>query len=290
MAFRPSVPSDFSASPLGSIGDREENSAPLLRSTADHLLETLYPSIKLPSCSCKSWTPELTEALSPLLEIPDLVIRIPPEGNFLLNGVKFHSRTEAAAGVLMEQYIPGFELIPWKTIQVPIGLGSGGDLQTVDFRFGNNFIEYHPPRVKRFPSNRRAKRRRKNEPRKLRELRRQLNDSHGRPRRKKKLLQEMRDFLGEGYRRKREMQLRNSPLVQRFSLFVVATPQELYQDVILRFGRRRLPSPERFVALFRDLTFQVEVGSETSERTDGEVHSKTPPACKRRKQHPGRRN
>lgn len=280
MAFRPTVSSDFARFSPNTADASEGSNAPPSRGFVEPL------SSCSSACSAPRKTPpspldpELSAALHPLFRIPDIVIRIPPKGSFLLEGVRFNSRAEAAAGVLMARYIPGFELVSWKTFQVPIGVGSGGDLQTVDFRFRNFFIEYHPPRVKRFPANRRARRRKRNEPRQLRELRRQLSEAGNRSWKRKKLLQQMREYLGEGYRRKREMQLRNSPLVQKFTLIVVASPQELYQKVVLRFGRRNLPSPERFVSLFRELMAQVQDVTLDNERYPA---TKSASPCRQRK-------
>lgn len=54
--------------------------------------------------------------------------------------IKFDSRSELALGVLLEKYIPGFELKNGVTCQVPLG-----DDRHCDFRLNEKvFIEYHP--------------------------------------------------------------------------------------------------------------------------------------------------
>ena len=51
----------------------------------------------------------------------------------------FKSKSEYAAAVLLEKYVPGFEVEMGKTFQVPIGCS-----KTCDFLIHGIFVEYHP--------------------------------------------------------------------------------------------------------------------------------------------------
>lgn len=53
--------------------------------------------------------------------------------------LQFGSKTEFACGVLLEKYVPGFQLEMGKTMQVHIGYN-----KRCDFCIDNVFIEWHP--------------------------------------------------------------------------------------------------------------------------------------------------
>ena len=53
--------------------------------------------------------------------------------------MSFASKSELAVGLLLEKYIPDFEMIPGKTFQVPLAFG-----KQCDFRIGHLYLEYHP--------------------------------------------------------------------------------------------------------------------------------------------------
>jgi hypothetical protein len=56
-----------------------------------------------------------------------------------LETLRFGSISEYACGVMLEKYIPGFELKMGETLQVDIGQG-----RTCDFRVNGVFLEFHP--------------------------------------------------------------------------------------------------------------------------------------------------
>ncbi|MCI5064667.1 hypothetical protein MRY87_02960 [bacterium] len=182
-------------------------------------------------------------------------IHFPPAGTYLLNGIRYHSRPEAACGFLIEKYIPAFSLEFGKTFQVPIGVGSGGDLQTVDFRFGDLFIEYHPPRVHGHREKRKGRAQR--EPRELQRLRGVL--------RRRGLSREMKDrtyariraYLTRRYFEKRMNVLSESPVVGDFSLVVLGSPEELYRHLLVPHAERRLPKLRTFTEEFTALLKKV---------------------------------
>jgi hypothetical protein len=56
-----------------------------------------------------------------------------------LETLRFGSISEYACGVMLEKYVPGFELKMGHTLQVDIGQG-----RTCDFRVNGVFVEFHP--------------------------------------------------------------------------------------------------------------------------------------------------
>jgi hypothetical protein len=56
-----------------------------------------------------------------------------------LETLRFGSISEYASGVMLEKYVPGFELKMGETLQVDIGQG-----RTCDFRVNKVFLEFHP--------------------------------------------------------------------------------------------------------------------------------------------------
>lgn len=182
-------------------------------------------------------------------------LRLPPPGRFSLDGIRYHSRSEAAAAIMLDRYLPDFHIEPWKTFQVPVGIGSGGDIQTVDFRYGDLLIEYHPPRVHRQP--RRNQRKRSREPKVLRNLRERLVDRNLTASQRRKIVHEMREYLIRKYRRRRLSVLEESAFVQDYELIIASSPDELYKKVIVPFGESGLPRLSGFVSDFRDLQAAV---------------------------------
>lgn len=51
----------------------------------------------------------------------------------------FDSRSEAICAIILEQYIPGWRVIPGETWQIPLPLG-----KLADFRVNDTIIEFHP--------------------------------------------------------------------------------------------------------------------------------------------------
>jgi|GEM_PF-2010835 len=186
---------------------------------------------------------------------PDLrPIHFQPDGHCLLNGVRYHSRPEAACGALMEKYIPDYKIIPGTSFQVPIGVGCGGDVQTIDFRLRDIFVEYHPPRIHQV--SRRAKVLRK-ESREIRRLRGLLRKRGVSRKLRDQTYERLRRCLTEQYVESRMEVLSNSPLTQDFTLVVLTSPEELYRDFLCSLHISRLPDIGSFVSEFKRLMKQV---------------------------------
>jgi hypothetical protein len=174
-------------------------------------------------------------------------LHIQPPGKFLLDGINYSSRSEAACGILLQRYISDFKVDLGKTFEVPVGFGGGGDLQTVDFRYKDNFLEYHPPRIYsenyhahyRYTANNRG--------------RRQANKRQARS----DYFNNLRRKLTKKYLLNRMKILSNSLVVDSFTLVVATSPTELYHDFLKNHADRSLPNLKRFLADFHDLQSKV---------------------------------
>lgn len=63
-----------------------------------------------------------------------------------LRGACSFSVSEMTCGVLMERYIPGFQVILGRSFQVPIGRSAAGYRLTADYYVEGALFEFHPPR------------------------------------------------------------------------------------------------------------------------------------------------
>lgn len=136
-----------------------------------------------------------------------------------------------ACGLLLERYIPGFELVPGKTFQVPIGLG-----KHCDFYVNNTYLEYHPINLHFEFLDKQA----------LRQLRNALR--HVKKDVKSQIVDALKDELAERYYRYRKMVV-DIYRTNESELLVVQDPVELYRKVIKPHGNN-VPKEHKFLAEF----------------------------------------
>ena len=145
--------------------------------------------------------------------------------------LQFASKSEMACGLLLERYIPGFELVPGKTFQVPIGLG-----KHCDFYVNNTFLEYHPINLHFEFLDKQA----------LRQLRNALR--HVKKDVKSQIVDALKNELGERYYRYRKT-VADIWITKENTLVVVQDPVELYRKIIKPMGRN-VPKEHKFLAEF----------------------------------------
>jgi len=174
-------------------------------------------------------------------------------GNFILDGNRFCSRSEAACGRMLEKYVPNFRIVEGESFQIPIGVSHKGHIRTVDFKIGNTLIEYHPPRLWHTKSS-------------IGDFKdRDEVDEYRQVMRSKKFTREdkraykgvMEKRLSENYREKRGAQLKEGRLYREAELTVAASPEEFYDRVIKRFARGTAPSKEQFLTEFKKAMREV---------------------------------
>ncbi|RMG43256.1 MAG: hypothetical protein D6719_04130 [Candidatus Dadabacteria bacterium] len=148
----------------------------------------------------------------------------------------------------MERYIPGFRVKEGETFQVPAARAKNGQIQTIDFMVNGVLLEYHPVRLKP----RGYKKGGFQNIRELREYRKKLKSlPPGEAR--KKFTRETKEYLKEKYYQHRRALADKNPALRDKELLVVSSPEELYDQIITRFGSGPLPSREMFKAMFRAL-------------------------------------
>ena len=148
--------------------------------------------------------------------------------------LQFASKSEMAAGLLLERYIPGFELVTGTTFQVPIGLG-----KHCDFKVGNIFLEYHPVNLHFEFYDKQA----------LRQFRTALR--HVPKNAKRQIVEALKLELGERYYRNRKVAV-DMWHITKPELIVVQDPVELYRQVIKPHGKD-VPKEHKFLAEFDKL-------------------------------------
>lgn len=194
---------------------------------------------------------------------PSRPIHFQPTGPYVLGGVSYHSRPEAACGFLLSKYIPDYRVVPGLSFQVPIGVGSGGDVQTVDFRINDIFVEYHPPRIHQPSRRARVAQRESREIRHLRGLLRKKGVSR---RVRDMAYDRLRHCLTSQYVDNRMTLLSASPVIEDFTLIVLTSPEELYRDLLCYLQVPRLPDIMEFISEFKELMKRVTDGRDYSER------------------------
>ena len=148
--------------------------------------------------------------------------------------LQFASKSEMATGLLLERYIPNFELVTGKTFQVPIGLG-----KHCDFKVGNIFLEYHPVNLHFEFYDKQA----------LRQFRTAMR--HVPKNAKRQIVEALKDELGERYYRNRK-QVVDMWITSQNEFVVVQDPVELYRKIIKPHGRD-VPKEHKFLAEFDKL-------------------------------------
>jgi len=149
--------------------------------------------------------------------------------------ITFASHAEYAAGVLLERYIPDFELKTGTTFQVPIGYN-----KTCDFLVKGVFVEYHPMNLNHDFDDRQA----------LRRFWEALK--HVRQPFREQIITAVADEMAEKYFRRRKF-LVTIQAGKDSELLVCRNPISLYRDVIKRFAEDP-PREQKFLEEFQKLT------------------------------------
>jgi hypothetical protein len=165
-------------------------------------------------------------------ELADFKKSVRPD--MILDGIRFHSRCEVAAAILLERYVPRFRVKEGETYQVPIGFG-----RFVDFALEKDgrkyLLEYHPANLK-FEMNGKAYAR--------------LCQALGtvEPKTRRAIRDAIRDDKLVDYIRKRAFCIQFSPIeeVQKSTLIVCDNPVQFYRLVIRKFGSN-VPNEKQFL-------------------------------------------
>jgi hypothetical protein len=149
--------------------------------------------------------------------------------------ITFASYSEYAAGVLLEKYVPGYELKMGLTFQVPIGHN-----KTCDFLVNGVFVEYHPCNISHEFDDRQALRKFFTA---LKHIKAPFRDQ---------IISSISDELSEKYYRRRKF-LISMHGGKDSELIVSKNSSDLYHDVIKRFSTSA-PKKEDFIREFKKLS------------------------------------
>ncbi len=181
---------------------------------------------------------------SPTAEVEPPSEKVFAKPSFFYRGIGYCSLSEAAFGVLLEYFIPGFDIISGKTFQVPLGNGRSADLKINDV-----IVEYHqvrliPSRGKLgdYPSEQAFQ--------EYLNLRRRFKRS---PHKRRALERVTRRHLLHYYTLRRKKHVEASPWHQNCELVVASSPEEFYFLVLDRFSILELPPLEKFFQMFWNL-------------------------------------
>lgn len=162
--------------------------------------------------------------------------------------IGYCSLSEAACGVLLQLYVPGFKVIEGRTYQVPFGNGRSVDFVVDDFVF-----EYHQPRF--FPERRRYGDFR--DGREYSKFIEKFNRLRSNPRQAAKLVKETEEQLVRNYYEKRRAQLDEHPLLSELDLVVAGSPGEFHSRVIQQYQAGDSPSADEFLEIFRAIVRNI---------------------------------
>lgn len=149
--------------------------------------------------------------------------------------IRFASRSEMAAGLLLEKYIPNFHLSVGETMQVPIGLN-----KVCDFKVNDVFLEYHPMNLHFEFDDRQALRQLKAA---CRHVKKPFRDQ---------IYEAIKAELSEKYFRRRKMLISMHTGDPACELIVAQDASDLYRQVIKRFALE-YPKERAFVREFEIL-------------------------------------
>jgi len=134
--------------------------------------------------------------------------------------ISFASKSELACGLLLEKYVPDFELEMRKTFQVPLAFG-----KQCDFLINQKtYVEYHPVNLQFDFKDKQA----------LRELRNALR--HVKKPIKEQIVSAIKQELAETYYKERKHALR-AWAHHDTELIVCTDPVDFYRRVVKRFGK-----------------------------------------------------
>ncbi len=177
------------------------------------------------------------------------------------NGVGYCSLSEASFSILLEYFIPGFDIVPGKTFQVAIGAG-----RSVDFCINGTLVEYHQLRLN--PS--RGKFGDFSSESEFREYRRILQRVRGSSRKRALLEKIVHQRLAGHYYRKRRAFVDRSPHFAHCDLVVATTREEFFDRVVRQFSILAVPSNSVLESMFWKGVKQVAENQEcTPSRKDG---------------------
>jgi hypothetical protein len=143
----------------------------------------------------------------------------------------------------MQLYVPGFRAQRGHSYQIAIGSD-----RSVDFRIKNVLIEYHPVRFISERGRYGDFSCRREYVEYVRECERVRHSS----KRLRQVIEQTRVRLAEHYFTKRRKLINQSPLLAHCELVVASSPEEFYDRVLARFGRR-IPTKEDYMELFYSL-------------------------------------
>ena len=155
----------------------------------------------------------------------------------------YDSYMEATAAYLLEKYVPGFKVERGKTYQVAEGLD-----KKIDFFINGVFVEYNPII---FAAPKRGSFETTEEYEKFR-----FHLDSLLPQERQQYLQDTHQYLKRQYYQKRRIALDKNPAFRSNELLVVTIPEELYDQVIIRFGVN-VPEKNSFRKEFRSIQVTI---------------------------------
>lgn len=185
-------------------------------------------------------------AIPETVQAPPYTIIIEPVGKFSLRGASFQSAAEVACAVLLDHYLPCFQIE--RHHQIVIGINPQGHALTVDFMVGGVLVEYHEPQLLTL------RRKQLGDFRELKEKNNFFRALRNASKSEREVLTERkkREAL-DRYRERRSKQVAKSKDHSRRELVVVSSAEELYDSVMTRFRATHLPSRALFVQIFEDI-------------------------------------
>jgi hypothetical protein len=172
-------------------------------------------------------------------------------------GIGYCSLSEAALAMLLEHFIPGFDIVLGKSFQVPIGEG-----RSVDFCINGVVVEYH--QIRFFPSRGKCGDFKSEE--EFREYRRLQQRVRGNPSKRALLDRIMHQRLSANYFERRRALLDRSAYFSSAELVVATSREEFFDLIIRRFALVELPSRAQFTAMFWQMVKVVAAANEGSKK------------------------
>lgn len=166
----------------------------------------------------------------------------------LYEGNYYDSRVEAAAAVSLERYIPGFQIDRGVNYQVVIP----EVLKKVDFAVNDTLVEYNPI-ILWYSNGYLGSFDTKEEFDAYLTHRNSLPDSE-----RTAYMRQVIEELRQKYHKNRRTAIDENPDYRDKELIVVINPDQLYRDVITRFGQNYPATQEEFVRFFRSTLRLVE--------------------------------
>ncbi len=162
-------------------------------------------------------------------------VKSPQRGPTRLESLTFASKSEAVCGMMLEKYVPGFQLITGETFQIAVGS------KRFDFKIDGVFIEFHPVQLRNDFTSQQAYQGFQTALGRLPEWQRHdLSD----------ILSE--EFGGQYAKRRRDI-LNCFPETKNAELIICHDREDFVRRVLKRFGRPGLPSETKLLREFEAL-------------------------------------